>query len=57
VEGCGCRCVVGARAKNSNDVFDLSNDVAMIRMRKEATAQGLTSVKVWACWISCYARA
>ena len=29
----------------------------MIRMRKEAKAQGLTSVKVWACSLACYTRA
>jgi hypothetical protein len=40
--------------KNSNFVYDGSNDTAMIRIRKEAIAQGVTSVKVWACSIACY---
>jgi ABC-type branched-subunit amino acid transport system substrate-binding protein len=30
--------------------------VAMIRMRKEAKAQGLDSVKVWACSLACYTK-
>ncbi len=45
------------KATNGNYVYDGSNDVAMIRMRKEAKAQGLTSVKVWACSLACYTRA
>jgi len=43
-----------AKQKGSTYVFDGSNDVAMIRMRKEANAQGLTTVKVWGCSLSCY---
>jgi len=43
-----------AKAAGSTFVADGSNDVAMIRMRKEAVAQGLTSVKIWACSIACY---
>jgi len=46
--------VQAAKAANSNYVYDGSNDVAMIRMRKEAEAQGLTSVKLWACSLACY---
>jgi hypothetical protein len=46
-----------ARTKGSTYVFDGSNDVAMVRMRKEAAAQGLTSVKVWDCTIACYTKA
>ena len=46
-----------AKAKNSNFVYDGSNDVAMVRMRKEADAQGLTSVKLWACTTACYTKA
>jgi len=46
-----------ARSKGSTYVFDGSNDVAMVRMRKEAAAQGLTSVKVWDCTIACYTKA
>jgi hypothetical protein len=44
------------KAKNGNYVYDGSNDVAMIRMRKEAKAQGLDSVKVWACSLACYTK-
>jgi len=43
-----------AKAAGSNFVADGSNDVAMIRMRKEAVAQGLSTVKIWACSIACY---
>jgi ABC-type branched-subunit amino acid transport system substrate-binding protein len=43
-----------AKANNSNFVYDGSNDQAMIKMRKESDAQGLTSVKVWACSLACY---
>ena len=46
-----------AKAKGSTYVYDGSNDVAMIRMRKEAVAQGLNTVKVWACSIACYTKA
>ncbi len=46
-----------ARQKNSTFVYDGSNDVAMVRMRKEADAQGLTTVKVWGCSIACYTKA
>jgi hypothetical protein len=46
-----------AKAKASTYVYDGSNDVAMVRMRKEAAAQGLTSVKVWDCSIACYTQA
>jgi len=46
-----------ARVKQSTFVYDQSNDTAMIRMRKEADAQGVGSVKVWACPISCYTKA
>jgi hypothetical protein len=42
------------KAYGSNYVFNGSNDVAMIRMRKEAQAQGVTSVKVWGCTLACY---
>jgi hypothetical protein len=45
------------KAKNSNYVYDGSNDVAMIRMRKEAKAQGLDSSKVlWTCSLACYTK-
>jgi ABC-type branched-subunit amino acid transport system substrate-binding protein len=43
-----------AKAKGSNYVYDGSNDVAMVRMRKEANAQGLSGVKIWGCSLACY---
>jgi len=46
-----------AKAKGSNLVYNGSNDVAMVRMRKEAVAQGLTSVKIWGCAVNCYTKA
>jgi len=46
-----------AKAKGSTYVYDGSNDVAMIRMRKESIAQGVDTVKVWACSIACYTKA
>ncbi len=42
------------KAKKSNIVVNGSNDVFMIKMRKEAIAQGVDSVKIWACGIACY---
>ena len=42
------------KAHGSNYVFDGSDDVARIRMRKEALAQGVTGVEVWGCTIACY---
>ena len=45
------------KTKGSTFVQDGSNDVAMIRMRKESVAQGVTSVKVWACSLACYTNA
>jgi ABC-type branched-subunit amino acid transport system substrate-binding protein len=44
------------KAANSNFVYNGSNDRAMVAMRKEADAQGLNSVKVWACSLACYTR-
>jgi ABC-type branched-subunit amino acid transport system substrate-binding protein len=44
------------KARGGNFVYNGSNDVAMIRMRKEAKAQGLDTVKVWACSLACYTR-
>jgi ABC-type branched-subunit amino acid transport system substrate-binding protein len=43
-----------AKNGNANYVYDGSNDVAMMNMRREAAAQGLTNVKVWACSLACY---
>jgi ABC-type branched-subunit amino acid transport system substrate-binding protein len=45
------------KAKRSNFVYDGSNDRAMINARKEAKAQGVDDVKVWACSIACYTKA
>jgi len=42
------------KAGNGNFVYNGSNDQAMIKMRKESAAQGLTDVNVWACSIACY---
>ena len=44
------------KAAGATFVYDGSNDRAMVNMRKEAKAQGLTSVKVWACSLACYTR-
>jgi hypothetical protein len=49
--------VEAAKAKGSTFVYDGSNDVAMVRMRKESVAQGVTTVKVWACSLACYTNA
>lgn len=40
----------------STYVYDGSNDTAMVRMRKEAAAQGVDTVKVWGCSLACYSR-
>ena len=45
------------KAKGGNYVYDGSNDIAFIRMRKEAVAQGVDSVKLWACSLACYTKA
>jgi len=46
--------VQALKAGNGNFLQNGSNDVAMIKMRKEAAAQGLTGMKVWACSLACY---
>ena len=46
--------VQAASNGNANYVYNGSNDTAMINMRREAAAQGLDSVKVWACSLACY---
>ncbi len=43
-----------AKNSNANYIYDGSNDTAMINMRREAAAQGLTDVKIWACSLACY---
>jgi ABC-type branched-subunit amino acid transport system substrate-binding protein len=40
----------------ANFVYNGSNDRAMINVRKEAKAQGVDSVKIWACSLACYTR-
>jgi ABC-type branched-subunit amino acid transport system substrate-binding protein len=43
-----------AREAGANYVYNGSNDVAMTNMRREAAAQGLTGVDIWACSLACY---
>jgi ABC-type branched-subunit amino acid transport system substrate-binding protein len=45
-----------AKDAESNVVYGGSNDRSMWTMRKEAQAQQLSTVKVWACSLSCYTR-
>jgi hypothetical protein len=42
------------KAAGSNYVFNGAGDRAMVSMRKESNAQGVDSVKVWACSLGCY---
>jgi hypothetical protein len=44
------------KAAKSTYVYNGSNDRAMINIRKEAKAQGVDSVKIWACSLACYTR-
>ena len=44
------------KANKSTYVYNGSNDRAMINIRKEAKAQGVDSVKIWACSLACYTR-
>jgi hypothetical protein len=46
--------VQAARNGGANYIYDGSNDVAMINMRREAAAQNLDSVEIWACSLACY---
>jgi len=46
--------VQAVRNLGANMVYDGSNDVAMVKMRQEAAAQGLTDVEYWVCSIACY---
>ncbi|CAB4944121.1 unannotated protein [freshwater metagenome] len=46
--------VQALKAGNGNFLYNGSNDVAMVKMRKEAAAQGLTGVNVWGCSLACY---
>ena len=45
------------KSSGANMVYDGSNDVAMISMRREAAAQGLTGVDAWVCTVACYTEA
>jgi Periplasmic binding protein len=42
--------------KNSNSTFAYSGSDKMASLRKEATLQGVTSVKVWGCTQACYSK-
>lgn len=44
------------KQSGSNFVYNGSADTVMIKMRKEAAAQGLNSVDLWACSLSCYTK-
>jgi len=46
--------VQALKAGNGNFLYDGSNDVSMVKMRKEAAAQGLTGIDVWGCSLACY---
>jgi hypothetical protein len=37
-------------------VHNGSNEVAMVKLRKEANAQGVDSVTVWSCTLACYSK-
>jgi hypothetical protein len=45
------------KSSGANMVYDGSNDTAMISMRREAAAQGLTGVDAWVCTVACYTEA
>jgi hypothetical protein len=45
-----------ARTKGSTFVFNAAIPSALVFMRREAEAQGATTVKVWACTDSCYSQ-
>jgi hypothetical protein len=45
------------KSTGANMVYDGSNDVAMINMRREADAQGLEGVDAWVCTVACYTEA
>lgn len=44
------------KVNRSNFVYGGSNDRAMVNIMKEAKAQGVDTVEVWACSLSCYTR-
>jgi hypothetical protein len=43
-----------AKSGNANYIYDGSNDTVFINMHREAAAQGLDGVKIWACSLACY---
>ena len=45
--------IQSAKSTNSNYMYMGSNDAAMIKLRKEAAAQGFNS-KLWTCSLACY---
>jgi len=48
--------IQAAKAAGATYMYMGSNDRAMIKLRKEAKAQGLDTVKVWACSLACYTK-
>ena len=46
--------VQAMKASGDNFFYQGSNDAAMIKMRKEAAAQGYNDIKVWSCSLACY---
>jgi hypothetical protein len=46
--------VQAVKTTGANMVYNNSNDVAMVNMRRESEAQGLTGVDIWACSVACY---
>jgi ABC-type branched-subunit amino acid transport system substrate-binding protein len=48
------RFIQAIKAKGSTYAATGSNDVSMVKFRKEANAQGVNTVKVWACSVACY---
>jgi ABC-type branched-subunit amino acid transport system substrate-binding protein len=49
--------IQAAKAAGATYMYMGSNDRSMIKLRKEAKAQGLDTVKVWACSLACYTKA
>jgi hypothetical protein len=47
------RFVQTIKDKGSTFVYNGSNDVTTVKMRKEADAQGVDTVEVWACTLAC----
>ena len=48
------RFIQAIKEKGSTFAATGSNDVSMVKLRKEAAAQGVNTVKVWGCGLSCY---